>query len=154
MPVKNHPALTVCFQFWLYFCSLTYGWGDSHTCPTLWLNCDFHMTIKEGGTQNSKAIPTSSMPAPLLKVVKLNLVQETLTRLQGHSCGLDLLGQKFKLSGDVCLDSRYLKSQGVFFWMWIVHTNASRLTEFMFKFGSTYRETPTKITRLKFFSDL
>ena len=62
------------------------------------------MNIKEGETQHFKAIPMSSVPAPLLNVVRLNLVQETLTRLllQVHSCGLDLLGQTFKLSGDVC----------------------------------------------------
>lgn len=113
----------------------------------------FHMNIKEGETQHFKAIPTSSVPAPLLNVVRLNLVQETLTRLllQVHSCGLDLLGQTCKLSGDVCPDSSCLKSQGAFLWTWTIHTDASRLVKFVFKLDFVYKRNPTKIAGGSFF---
>lgn len=155
VPMKNRLTLTLLpIQVIFLFSDLRVGWSACHTSPTLWLNCDFHMNIKEGETQHFKAIPSSSLPAPLLNVVRLNLIQETLTRLllQVHSCGLDLLGQTFKLSGHVCPDSSYLKSQGAFLWTWTIHTDASRLIEFVFKLGSVYKGNPTKIARWKLLS--
>ena len=129
-------------------------WSDSHTCPTLWLNCDFPMDTKEGGIWNSKAVPTSDMPATLLKMVRLTKPDPGNTDrapAQAHSCGLDLLKQKFKFSGDVCSDSRYLESQGAFLRAWTIYTDASRLLETVFKLGSVYKGNPTKIARLKLF---
>jgi hypothetical protein len=57
--------------------------------------------IKEGGTWNFRASLTNYQPASLLKALRDNLIQETLTGLllRGHSCGLDLLGEKLKLQG-------------------------------------------------------
>ena len=74
------------------------------------------MDVKEGGTQNSKAVPTSSVPATPLYVVRLTLIPESLTRLllQGHSCGLDLLGQ-FPVSVDVCLEQGPWKAKELLF---------------------------------------
>lgn len=121
----------------------------SHFVTQLWLSYGY----KRGRDSEFCAIPTSSMPATQLKMVKWNLGQETLTRLllQGHSCGLDLLGKKFKLSGEVCPDSGHLKCKGAFLWTWTIHIDTSRLIEIVFKLGSVCKGNPTKIARLKLF---